>query len=216
MVVTRSLVPLAAGFQHDVREAVQSPSWSRELLEQVFDDGKLCVQMRNLPVLFLIDSKFLSPHLCLLDQFVTDPAATVICATGHQIVSLFRSVCEEVKGQLLSPLMNSYIFLASIWFNSFGIWCTIYVFLLTELKDVVDRLKQGPSKNSQRIGTTETSADETEASKRRRRGLSKRTLRMKNVYGVGELGRFFVTRQQTLPINKVIFTVRCAGQNFMS
>ena len=45
--------------------------------------------------------------LCLLDQFIIDPAATVIRATGHQMVSLCRSVCEEEKAQLLSPLMNS-------------------------------------------------------------------------------------------------------------
>ena len=44
---------------------------------------------------------------CLLDQFATDPAATVIRAIGHQMVSLCRSVCEEEKAQLLSPLMNS-------------------------------------------------------------------------------------------------------------
>ena len=44
---------------------------------------------------------------CFLDQFVTDPAATVIRATGNQTVSLCRSVCEEEKAQLLFPLMNS-------------------------------------------------------------------------------------------------------------
>ena len=43
---------------------------------------------------------------CLLDQFVTDPAATVIRATGHQMVSLCRSVSEEEKAQLLYPLMS--------------------------------------------------------------------------------------------------------------
>ena len=94
------------GPQHDVPEAVLSRSRSRELLEQAFDDGKICVQMRNLLVLFHVDSEFL-PHLCLLDQFVTDPAATVICATGHQIVSLYRSVREEEKAQMLSLLMSS-------------------------------------------------------------------------------------------------------------
>ena len=62
--------------------------------------------MRNLIVLFHDDSKF-NPHLCLLDQFVTDPAATMIRATGHQMVALCPSVCEEEKEQLLSPLMNS-------------------------------------------------------------------------------------------------------------
>ena len=44
---------------------------------------------------------------CLLDQFVTHPAATVVGATGHQMVSLCRSVCEEDKAQMLSPLWNS-------------------------------------------------------------------------------------------------------------
>ena len=62
--------------------------------------------MRKLLVLFHVASKFL-PHLCLLDQFVSDPAATVIRATGHQVVSECRSVCEEEKAQLLSPLKNS-------------------------------------------------------------------------------------------------------------
>ena len=44
---------------------------------------------------------------CLLDQFLTDPDATVIRATGHQRVLLCRSVCEEENAELLSPLMNS-------------------------------------------------------------------------------------------------------------
>ena len=75
-------------------------------MNQAFDDGKNCVQMRSLLVLFHVDSD-ISPHLCLLDQFVTDPAATVIRARGHQMVSLCCSVCEEEKAQLLSPLMNN-------------------------------------------------------------------------------------------------------------
>ena len=62
--------------------------------------------MRILLVLFHVGSKFLL-HFCILDQFVIDPAATVIRATGHQMVSLCRSVCEEDNAQLLSPLMNS-------------------------------------------------------------------------------------------------------------
>ena len=45
--------------------------------------------------------------LSFTDQFMTDPAATMIRATGHQMASLCRSVCEEEKAQLLSPLMNS-------------------------------------------------------------------------------------------------------------
>ena len=62
--------------------------------------------MRSLLVLFQVGAKLLA-FLLFADQFGTDPAATVIRATGHQLVSLCRSVCEEEKAQLLSPLTNS-------------------------------------------------------------------------------------------------------------
>ena len=42
IVVTRSLVALAGGSQHDVPEAVHSRGRSRELLERAFDDGNSC------------------------------------------------------------------------------------------------------------------------------------------------------------------------------
>ena len=94
------------GPQHDVPETVHNRGRSRELLERAYDDGNFCAQMRNLLVLFQVGSKFL-PNFVFADQFVTDPAATVIRGTGHQMVSLCRSVCEEEKAQLLSPLMSS-------------------------------------------------------------------------------------------------------------
>ena len=59
IVVTRSLVPLAGGPQHDVPEAVHSRGRSRELLERAFDDGNSCARMRSLLVLFQVGSKFL-------------------------------------------------------------------------------------------------------------------------------------------------------------
>ena len=59
IVVTRSLVPLAGGPQHDVPEAVHSRGRSRELLEWAFDDGNSCARLRNLLVLFPFGSKFL-------------------------------------------------------------------------------------------------------------------------------------------------------------
>ena len=68
IVVTMSLVPLAGGPQHDVPEAVYSRGRSRELLEQAFDDGNTCAQMRNLLVFFHVDSKFL-PHFFLCGSF---------------------------------------------------------------------------------------------------------------------------------------------------
>ena len=48
----------SCGLQSDVSEVVHSRSQSWELMEQAFDDGKNHVRMRNLPVLFLIGSRF--------------------------------------------------------------------------------------------------------------------------------------------------------------
>ena len=64
---------------------------------------------------------------------------------------------------------------------------------MTELNEVLDRLKQGPSQGPQRIETSETRGDETDTSKGRRNIRSKKTFRMKKVYAATELGRFFVT-----------------------
>ena len=64
---------------------------------------------------------------------------------------------------------------------------------MVELNEVLDRLKQGPSQNPQRVETSDTSGDETDASQGRRKFLSKKTYRMKKVYAATELGRFFVT-----------------------
>ena len=58
---------------------------------------------------------------------------------------------------------------------------------------MLDRLKQGPSQSPQRIEKTDSSEDDTDASKGRRKILSKETFRMKIVYAASELGRFFVT-----------------------
>ena len=59
-VETDGQMPVIAncGLHSDVSEAVHSRSRCGELLEQAFDDGNNHVRMRNLPVLFLIDSRF--------------------------------------------------------------------------------------------------------------------------------------------------------------
>ena len=68
------------------------------------------------------------------------------------------------------------------------------LFCLVELNEVLDRLRLGPSQSSpQRVETSDTSGDETDASQGRRKILSKKTYRMKKVYAATELGRFFVT-----------------------
>ena len=67
------------------------------------------------------------------------------------------------------------------------------LFLLAELNEKLDKLRQGPSQSTQRVETSDTSGDETDASQRRQEFLSKKTFRMKKVYAATELGRFFVT-----------------------
>ena len=66
----------------------------------------------------------------------------------------------------------------------------MYVFMLTELNEVLDRLKQGPLQSPQRVETSDTSGFETDTSKGRCKYLSRKNSRTKKVYG---LGRFFVT-----------------------
>ena len=58
---------------------------------------------------------------------------------------------------------------------------------------MLDRLRQGPSQSLQRVETSDTSGDETDASQGRRKVLSTKTFRMEKVYAATELGRFFVT-----------------------
>ena len=51
-------------------------------------------------------------HVCnsffrVLNQYSGNPSSSLIRATGHQLVSLCRSVVEEEKNQLLGPLIAS-------------------------------------------------------------------------------------------------------------
>ena len=59
--------------------------------------------------------------------------------------------------------------------------------MLTELNEVLNRLKQGPSQSPQRVEASKTSGDETGTSKGRREILSKKTFRMKKMYAATEL-----------------------------
>ena len=70
------------------------------------------------------------------------------------------------------------------------------VILLSELGEVLDKLNQGPSfsHQQQRVpDATETSGEDTDVEQPRRRVRSKRTIKMKKGYGVGELAQFFDT-----------------------
>ena len=167
--------------------------------------------MRNLPVLFHVDFKFLQ-FLCLLDKFVTDPAATDIRAlwSSDGVLVLFRLRGGESTTAV--SLQEQLVFVASIWFNSFYIWCTIYAFMLTELNEVLNRLTQRPSQNSYRIGKSETSGDETDTRNGRREILTKKIFLFKK--GVRGDCAWQVLRDRTIrhcQYAQPFFTVGRAG-----
>ena len=99
-VVTRRLVPLAGGASF----AGSSLERSRELLEEAFDVG-----MYHIECAYSWCSNIAPHFLCflILDHFSNDPVAGPIHATGHQLVTLCRSVCAEERAQILEPIMSS-------------------------------------------------------------------------------------------------------------
>ena len=134
------------------------------------------------------------PHLLnCLDHFVVDPAITPVNATGHQLVTLYRSVCAEERAQILDPLMGSKYF--SMRFMSFLSFLLLHcISLFTELDAVLQYLGQSTVRPGVHgVETSDSSEDESEASHSRRRVRCKRTFKMKKVWGANELGQFFVT-----------------------
>ena len=75
--------------------------------------------------------------------------------------------------------------------------CSSSAWLFTGLDDVlgrVQRMEQGlPGAVPHASQTSDTSGDETDVSEPRRKVRSKKTFKMKKVWGASELGRFFVT-----------------------
>ena len=117
----------SCGLQFDVYEVVHSRSRCWELMEQAFDDGNYHVRMRNLLVLFLIGSR-VSLIFAFQINSSPNPAATVVHATGHQIICLCRSVSEVETAQLLNPLMNTEYFVEFVFAQSIVcVWSIIYV-----------------------------------------------------------------------------------------
>ena len=89
----------SCGLQSDNSKVFHSRSRSWELMEQAFDDGNNDVRMRTLLVLFLIGSRF---HQIFAFQINSspNPAATVLHASGHQIVCF--CVAPSVRWKRLS------------------------------------------------------------------------------------------------------------------
>ena len=69
----------------------------------------------------------------------------------------------------------------------------MYIIMLTELREVLDKLQQGTLQNPQRLETSDTSGEKTDTSEGRRKNLSNKTYRMEKEYGATQLGRFFMT-----------------------
>ena len=70
------------------------------------------------------------------------------------------------------------------------------LFCFAELYEVLEKFNQGPSipQQQQRVAdTTDTSGEDTDVEQPRRRLRSRRTIKMKKGYAVGELAQFFVT-----------------------
>ena len=66
--------------------------------------------------------------------------------------------------------------------------------MFTELDAVLQQLGQSTARPGPHVAdTSDSSADESEASHSRRRVRSKRTFKMKKVWGANEVGQFFVT-----------------------
>ena len=78
---------------------------------------------------------------------------------------------------------------------------------------MLDRLKQGPSQNPQRVDTSETSGDETDTSKGRRKILSEKTCRVKKINAATELGTFFVTESSDAANTPSLFYCRMCRKN---
>ena len=103
--VTRRLVPPTGGpsivFLKPARARVRVDSYWRRRLKRVYlvpNEYYYSITPRSLHV---CDSYF-----PVLGQYSRDTSSSLIQATAHQLVSLYQSVVEEEKHQLLDPLMT--------------------------------------------------------------------------------------------------------------
>ena len=77
---------------------------SRTLLEQAFDDS---MYQLNWGFSSGAPGRFLNSVVSVLDHFAADPAIIPINATGQQLVTLCRSVCDEEWAQIFDPNVTS-------------------------------------------------------------------------------------------------------------
>ena len=128
----------------------------------------------NEDALSLVPCGFLISLNCS-DHFSVNPAITPVRATGHQLVTLRRSICARERAQILDPLMGS------MYFTPYFI---TFVAFPSSLYFPVHRIRCRSSTSGPNVSdTSDTSADESEASHPRRRVRSKRTYQIKKVWG---------------------------------
>ena len=192
-VVTRRLAPMAS--IAPVPFPSSSHERSRDLLEEAFDNGMYHISCGYF-VVFHDCSSFLV--LVVSDHFSNAPVATPNNATGRHLVTLCRSICAEERAQILEPLMSSEYCFRTIHVCSFACaYSSLGAWFFRGLGDVlgrVERLEQrSPRIVPHTFETTDTSGDETDVSEPQRTVRSKRTYKMKKVWGANELSRFFVT-----------------------
>ena len=101
-VVTRRLVPLTGSAP--VPFASGSHERSPELLDEAFDKGMYRFRCRYF-VAFHYCCSFLV--LVVSDNFKNDPVLTPINGTGHQLVTLCRSIWADERAQILEPLISN-------------------------------------------------------------------------------------------------------------
>ena len=101
-VVTRRLVPLTG--IAPVPFASSNQERNRELLEEAFDNGIYHIRCGFFVVIHGCSSFLV---LVVSDHFSNDLVATPINATGHQLVTLCRSIGAEERAQILELSMSS-------------------------------------------------------------------------------------------------------------
>ena len=94
--ICRPLVPLAQS--ESAPMDFSSRDHSQTLLHQAFDNG-----MYQLERGFMAVPHF---HCFVSDNFSADPAITTNNATGHQLVTLCRSICAEERAQVIDPILQ--------------------------------------------------------------------------------------------------------------
>ena len=132
--VTRHLVPLAGSVS--VPFASTSRERSRELLEGASDNAMYHFRWGYFVAFHDCSSFFV---LVVSDHFSNDLAVTPINATGHQLVTLCRSICAEEAAEILDPLRSIKFCRHTV--HVCFLVCSFTSWLFTGLNDVLGRVE---------------------------------------------------------------------------